>query len=76
MTVCLNNSAPSNSESGVSLGVFSFEDVSDSLSEIEGSVFLIVHVLDFQESVLLGLSSNSSSETSEYRLLVKSKSQK
>ena len=68
----LDDSAPDGSESGVVDGVLGLVDVSDSLSEVEGSVFLIIHTLDLEKSELFMLGGNSSFETSEHCLGVQS----
>lgn len=68
----LDNLSPSDSEAGVVPGVLGLEYVSDSLSEVEWGVFLIIYALDLQQSELLGLGRFSSLETNEGSLLIKS----
>ena len=69
----LDNSAPDNSESGVIACALGFEDVSNSLSEEEGSILLIVNTLDFQEGELFVLTALTSFEASEDGLSIESK---
>jgi len=74
--VCLDDSAPDGSESGIVDGVLGLVDVGNSLSKVEGSVFLVTHTLDFQQSELLLLGGYTTLESSEYCLLVQSKNPK
>lgn len=52
----LGDLAPDGSEPGVVGGVLDLVDVGNSLSKVEGSVFLVVDALDLEESELLVLS--------------------
>ncbi len=72
VSMCLSDSAPDNSESGVSACVLGFEDVSNSLSLVESSILLITNTLDFQKSELFWLGALSSLEASENSLGVES----
>lgn len=68
----LDDLAPDGPEAGVVGGVLCLVDVSDSLAEVELSVFLFVHALDLQKSELLVLSALTSLKTSEHGLGVQS----
>ena len=68
-----DDSAPNDSESGVVYCVLGLENVGNSLSEVESGVFLITDTLDLEKSELFMLGSNTSFESSENCLGVKSK---
>ena len=68
----LYDSAPDDSESGVSDCVLGLEDVGDSLSKVESSILLIDDALDFQQCELFMLGALASLEASENSLSVES----
>ena len=70
--MCLGDLAPDYSEPGVSAGVLSLVNEGDSLSEVEGSVLLVVDTLDFQQCELFVLDALASLESCEHSLGVKS----
>lgn len=72
VSVSLDDSAPDHSEFGVSSCVLGLVDVSDSLSEVEGSILLVINSLDFKESELFILNTQASLEASEDSLGVES----
>ena len=72
VSMWLYDSAPDDSESGVSDGVLALEDVGDSLSKVESSILLIDDTLDFQQCELFMLSALASLEASENSLSVES----
>ena len=72
----LDDLTPDSSESGVSGSGLGLVNVSDSLSEVGGGVFLIIHTLNLEKSELLRLSAFTSFESSENCLGVESKQRK
>mgnify|MGYP001545488785 CR=1 FL=1 len=73
--MCLGDFAPNNSESGVSGCVLGLVDEGNSLSKVEGSVFLVVDTLDLQQCELFVLDALASLEASEDSLSVESKNE-
>jgi len=59
-SVSLGNSAPHDSESAIQFGGLSFEDISNSLSKVEGSVFFVIDTLDLEQSEIFVLGCNTS----------------
>ena len=76
VSMWLYDSAPDDSESGVSGGVLALEDVGYSLSEVEGSILLVNHTLDFQQCELFVLGALASLEAGENSLGVESRNRR
>ena len=68
-----NDLAPNDPESGVALGVLGLEDVGDSLAVVVLGVILVLHVLEFEQSLVLVLGGLSSLVADEGALHVESK---
>ena len=67
------DSSPDGSEFGVFLKGLGLEDVSNSLSEVEACSFVIIDILDLQQSVLFVLISLASFKAHKCSFLVQSR---